>query len=106
MSLKKLRNNAKIREVNIIMIQFCKIDSNIWKVIELSVNDEQKCFVATNTESILEAYVTITSGNVALPFAIYNDETLVGFVMFGYGSIGDDEPSVAESNYTIWRFRG
>lgn len=88
------------------MIQLSKIDSNnIWKVVGLSVNDDQKGFVATNTESILEAYVTIISGNVALPFAIYDEETLVGFVMFGYGTIGDDdEPSVAEGNYTIWRF--
>ena len=47
-------------------------DKNIWKVIKLSVNDNQKDFVATNTESILEAYTTITSGRVALPFGIYD----------------------------------
>jgi len=88
------------------MIQIRKIDSsNIWKAIKLSVSDDQRDFVATNTESILEAYVTITSGNLALPFAVYNDNTMIGFVMFGYGTIGDeDEPSVAEGNYTIWRF--
>ena len=61
-----------------------KVDkTNIWKIIKLSVEKEQKEFVATNTESILEAYTTITSGGVALPFGIYNDDVLIGFVMFG-----------------------
>lgn len=80
-------------------------DKNIWKVVKLSVNDDQKDFVATNTESILEAYTTITSGKVALPFGIYDDnETLVGFVMFGYDSSDDDNPEIAKGNYCIWRF--
>lgn len=88
------------------MIQLRKIESNnIWKVIKLSVKEEQINFVATNTESILEAYTAITSGNVALPFGIYNDNCLVGFVMFGYGTVdGEGDPSIAANNYCIWRF--
>lgn len=88
------------------MIELRKVDSdNIWKIIKLSVNNDQLNFVATNTESILEAYTTITSGGVALPFGIYNDDTLVGFVMFGYGTNGDDDgPAIAAGNYCIWRF--
>ena len=88
------------------MIELQKIDAqNLWKVVKLSVRDDQADFVATNTESILEAYVTITAGEVALPFAVCADGVPVGFVMFGYGSTGDkDEPSVAESNYCLWRF--
>ena len=44
------------------MMELRKVDSNnIWKIIKLSVNDNQLDFVATNTESILEAYTTITS---------------------------------------------
>ncbi len=39
---------------------------------------------------------------IALPFAIYHDETLVGFVMFGYGS-EEGDPAIAENNYLIWR---
>lgn len=82
-----------------------KVDaSNLWKLVKLSVREEQRNFVATNTESILEAYVTVTSGGVALPFGIYEGEEPVGFVMFGYGSLGDeDEPAVAEGNYCLWR---
>ena len=88
------------------MIQLRKIESNnIWKVIKLSVKEEQTNFVATNTESILEAYTAITSGNVALPFGIYNDNCLVGFTMIGYGTVdGEEDPSVAGNNYCIWRF--
>ncbi len=88
------------------MVTLKRIDtSNIWKVAKLTVNQEQEDFVATNTESILEAFANNAEGNVALPFALYADDTLVGFVMFGYGSTGDeDEPAVAEDSYCLWRF--
>ena len=37
-------------------MQLRKIDrTNIWKIVKLSVEKEQEDFVATNTESILEA---------------------------------------------------
>lgn len=88
------------------MVELRKIDStNVWKIIDLSVDDSQKNFVATNTESIIEAYTTITSGNIALPFAIYHEDCPVGFVMFGYGATGDEgEPAIAHNNYCLWRF--
>ncbi len=88
------------------MIELRKIDSdNVWKVIKLSVNIEQENFVATNTQSIIEAYTAITSGGVALPFGIYEDDCLVGFVMFGYGTTGEEsDPVIAQNNYCIWRF--
>lgn len=88
------------------MIQLKKVDSeNIWKLVQLSVKEEQQDFVATNTESILEAYTTITADGVALPFGIYEDDTPIGFVMFGYGTVdGEDDPAIAAGNYCIWRF--
>jgi diamine N-acetyltransferase len=88
------------------MIELRKVDNeNVWKILKLSVAEDQKNFVASNTESIIEAYTTITSGGVALPFGIYNDDCLIGFVMFGYGSNGDEgEPLIAMNNYCIWRF--
>ncbi len=80
-------------------------EDNIWDIVKLSVNDTQKNFVASNTESILEAYVTITNNGVALPFGLYEEDLLVGFVMLGYGTTGDEsEPSVATGNYCLWRF--
>ena len=82
-----------------------KVDkSNIWKIVHLSVSKEQEDFVATNTESILEAYTVITSGGTALPFGIYENEELVGFVMIGYGTVDEEDPKIAEGNYCIWRF--
>lgn len=83
-----------------------KIDkTNLWEILELSVKEEQADFVATNTQSILEAYAAIASGDAALPFGIYQDGRPVGFVMFGYGQTGDpQEPLAAAGNYCIWRF--
>ena len=77
---------------------------NLFSIVKLTVNESQQNFVASNTESILEAYVTVTAGNVALPFGLYEDGKLVGFIMFGYGGIGEeDEPAICEGNYCIWR---
>lgn len=90
------------------MIHFEKItEQNLWSVVALSVADDQKTFVATNTESLLQAYVALTSGRTALAFAICEDDLPVGFILFGYGSVageGEDEPVVAAGNYSIWRF--
>lgn len=87
------------------MIRLRKIDpDNIWDIVALEVGEDQKSFVATNTQSILEAYCAITNGGVAMPFGIYDDETPVGFVMIGYGC-GDweDAPDFARDSYSIWR---
>lgn len=89
------------------MISLNKVNaSNVWKLLELQVLPEQEDFVATNTESIVEAYTTLAAGGTALPFGVYADGQPVGFVMFGYGPIpGDeDEPPVAAGNYCLWRF--
>ena len=89
------------------MIELRKVDNeNVWKIIKLSVDEVQKDFVASNTVSIIEAFTTITSGGVALPFGIYDDDCLVGFVMFGYGSNGDEgEPTIAKNNYCIKKYQ-
>lgn len=83
-----------------------KIDlSNVWKITKLKVKDNQKNFVAPNNISIIEAYATIQSGYVALPFGLYEDESYVGFVMLGYDTNGEeDEPEIVHHNYCIWRF--
>ena len=80
-------------------------EHNLWKLITLSVRDDQRGFVATNTESILEAYLALAAGGVALPFGLYDGDEPVGFAMLGYGSTGDeDEPAAADGNYCLWRF--
>lgn len=79
--------------------------TNVWKIVSLKVNNAQENFVAPNSYSIVEAYAAQASGCVALPFGLYEDGEPVGFVMIGYGTIGDDdEPEIAADNYCIWRF--
>ena len=87
------------------MITLEPIDrKNVWKVAKLTVKPEQTGFVASNTESLLEAYATRAEGLTALPFAICREHEPVGFVMFGYGTLGEEgEPSVAAGNYCLWR---
>ena len=88
------------------MITLRKVDSrNIWELTKLSVADSQRNFVATNTESILEAYCAITAGGVAMPYGIYDDDLPVGFLMIGYGCDDwEDAPPIARKNYSLWRF--
>lgn len=88
------------------MIELKKVTlDNVWEIVKLSVKEDQKGFVASNICSIAEAYATNASGYAALPFGIYSDKRLIGFVMFGYGDLGDeDEPKIAKGNYVIWRF--
>ena len=88
------------------LITLMKVDAhNVWELLELQVHPEQEAFVASNTESIVEAYTTLAAGGTALPFGIYAGNQPVGFVMFGYGAIPDDEdePPVADGNYCLWR---
>lgn len=77
---------------------------NLWEVVRLSVRESQKSFVASNTVSLLEAYAALSSGCTALPFGLYENGQLVGFIMFGYGKMEDgEEPAVAEGSYCLWR---
>lgn len=66
---------------------------NIDEVLSLRVNDEQKTFVSTNSESLAQAYVY---RETAWPFAVYEDDTLVGFIMMGYYDV--------KQYYTLWKF--
>jgi diamine N-acetyltransferase len=76
------------------MIQLAAInENNFHECIELKVGEGQKNFVAENTYSLAQAWL---HQDVARPFAIYSDDTMVGFVMLAY-----DE---AERECGIWRF--
>ena len=88
------------------MVELRKVNAkNIWKLIALEVEERQRGFVATNTQSILEAYCAITSGGIAMPYGVYDGETPVGFVMLGFGCEDwEDAPRIAKDNYNIWRF--
>ena len=51
---------------------------NFWESIELSVAKEQTDFVTSNAVSIAQAKVQPE----CIPLAVYDDETMVGFVMY------------------------
>lgn len=78
---------------------------NVDAVTAMAVREDQRGFVAPNVASLAEAYVAVSGGHTALPFALYEGDEPVGFVMFGYGALGDaDDPPVAKSSYCLWRF--
>ena len=66
---------------------------NIDDVLSLKVGDNQKRFVISNAQSLAKAYVY---SKTAYPFAVYDDETLVGFIMMGYYEL--------KGYYTLWEF--
>ena len=67
------------------MIHLEKVNGkNVWEITKLRVSEPQKCFVAANDVSIVEAYITITANGFAFPFGIYDGEIPVGFIMIGY----------------------
>ena len=77
----------------------------------LGVKRDQRNFVATNANSLAEAYVAITNGSVALHFAICRNEKPIGFLMIGYSAneedFKDEDPEflkLVEQSYCIWRF--
>lgn len=88
------------------MVTLKKITAeNVWKIMKLRVNEEQENFVASNSQSVIEAYVALTNGGHALPYGIYDDETPVGFLMIGYDGEDswEDAPQIAKGNYSLWR---
>lgn len=87
------------------MIHFEEItNANIWTVCALEPLDDQRDFVAENLQSLAEAYATRNGGNNVLPLAVYNDAELIGFVMIGKGTVGNEnESELIRENYSLWR---
>ena len=73
------------------------------ELFNLKTTEEQRHFVASNLSSVASCYVLISNGGCPLPFAIYSDEQMVGFVMIVYGITSYELPKVAENNYCILR---
>ena len=88
------------------MLRLEKVNGkNVWDILKLTVEEDQKNFVANNDISIIEAYTAITANGYAFPFGIYENETPVGFLMIGFDidDYWDDAPSIAKGNYNLWR---
>ena len=99
------------------MIELRKIsilDDNMKECIALDVLPEQRNFVASNAISLAEAYdenkayAEGTGFSIAEPFAIYENDEMVGFIMYGYFLPDEDEDedeaySKDEPIYYVWR---
>lgn len=90
------------------MVHLEKVTSeNEEDVISMDIFESQYPFVASNVESLADAYIAVTSdGACAYPFAICNDDTLVGFLMVGYNEAaleGPEAPASLRNNYSLWR---
>ncbi len=76
------------------MIELRQIDQeNFNDVIRLKVKPEQKNFISSVEKSLARAYVN--RDNI-FPFAIYNDNVLIGFIMCRY--------NLEYNNMFIWQF--
>lgn len=87
------------------MIRFEKItDDNYGECIKLDPGENGRKLVAPNVNSLAIAYVC-KENNICtpMPFAIYNDENMVGFIMMS-SLIKDQDNDFNEDTYDIWRF--
>ncbi len=86
-------------------IIFRKItNANLAAVCALEVFEHQKSFVAPNVLSLAEAFASRNENIFAMPFGVYDEDTLIGFIMFGYDTLDEpNEPEIAKGNYLIWR---
>ena len=74
-------------------------------IYNIQTTEEQKAFVDSNVESLAEAYASITNGGFATPYAVYDNDIMVGFVMYTFADkIGGDlsAPYILPCYY-IWR---
>lgn len=65
---------------------------NLDAVLALKTGESQNGFVSTTAESLAQAYVY---RETAFPFAICDDQTVVGFIMMGYYE--------EKKYYTLWK---
>ncbi len=87
------------------MVEFKKITMDmVREVIKMDPGEEGKNYVAPNVTSLAQAYVVLANktGDV-MPFAIYHEDQMVGFIQMSYATPDQDE-DLDEPMYDIWRF--
>lgn len=75
-------------------------------VLKLKVSKEQKEFVATNRDSMIDAYFALTEEKFPVyTFGIYLEKKPVGFLMIGYDvPWAEQYYNLPRGYYYIWRF--
>lgn len=77
------------------MIEFKQIDeTSFYQIINLTVAEEDKFFVAPNVRSLAECWLYRDNGDV-FPYAVWAGDQVVGFLLI---DIDEDE-----KRYMIWR---
>ena len=70
--------------------------------VGLKLNEKQQTFLGNNELSLVQAYVSSANDEHPwLPFAIYLDDTVIGFTMIAYATAGE---LIKENHYGIYRF--
>lgn len=78
--------------------------SNFETCINLKVQQVQRRFIASNAYSLAQAYAeTNDSYTTALPFAVYHEDKVVGFVMVHYQPVNPNDEDDTETVYYISR---
>lgn len=81
-------------------VRLAEVNSaNYMSVLNLQVKEHQESFVASNAVSLAEAYVYDKNGDSIFPFAVYDDEELIGFVFLAY----DEKIGLSKGNYLLFR---
>ncbi len=75
------------------MVELRKITKeNYEECLNLNIAENQKDFVSSTVHSLAQAWIYY---DTAFPFAVYADNTMVGFIMLGYYEVG--------GYYTLWK---
>lgn len=87
------------------MIEFRPVnDENFRACAKLNPGEAGRNFVADNVVSLAQAYVATSNETcIPMPYAIYHDETMVGFIMMAFVRADQDE-DLDEDVYDLWRF--
>jgi len=77
------------------------------RCMKLKVSPDQESFVASNRDSLVQAFGLnrrlIGKGSKAVPYAIYANGEMVGFIMYGFFTKKFDAKR-GEDHYYFWRF--
>ena len=76
------------------------------KFTKLKVNKEQKSFVASNTDSLIDAYFAMTEDGLKVyPLGIYYGKKAIGFIMIAFDCPWATKYyNLPKDYYYIWRF--
>ncbi|WP_201450769.1 GNAT family N-acetyltransferase [Paenibacillus sp. An7] len=86
------------------MIELRKITfDNFNECISLRVEEDQQRFLATNIYTLAELYVVRTNNSsfIPMPYAVYHNDTMVGFITMSYVI---SQMNQNENYYDIYRF--